>query len=66
MGRYIARRLLFVILVMLAVTMVAFAIFFLLPATNPAVAFAGRSPTPELIAEVEEQLGLDEPVPVQY
>ena len=66
MGRYVARRLLFVILVMLAVTMVAFAIFFLLPSTNPAVAFAGRSPTPELIAEVEEQLGLDEPVPVQY
>jgi peptide/nickel transport system permease protein len=52
--------------VVLAVTMVAYAIFFVLPSTDPAVAFAGRNPTPELIAQVEEQLGLDEPVPVQY
>ncbi len=50
-------------LVILAVTLVAFVIFFVLPSTDPAVAFAGRNPTPELIAEVEEQLGLDEPVP---
>jgi len=66
MSRYIIRRLLYVILVVFAVTLVAFTIFFVLPSTDPAVAFAGRNPTPELIAEVEEQLGLDKPVPVQY
>lgn len=66
MSRYIIRRLMYVVLVVLAVTLVAFGIFFLLPSTDPAVAFAGRNPTPELIQEVEEQLGLDEPVPVQY
>jgi peptide/nickel transport system permease protein len=66
MGRYIVRRLIYVVLVVLAVTLVAYAIFFLLPSTDPAVAFAGRNPTPELVAEVEEQLGLDKPVPVQY
>lgn len=66
MIRYIIRRLIYVVLVVLAVTMVAYAIFFVLPSTDPAVAFAGRNPTPELIAQVEEQLGLDEPVPVQY
>ena len=66
MGRYIVRRLLYVIVVVLAVTLVAFTIFFVLPSTDPAVAFAGRNPTPERIAEVEEQLGLDKPVPVQY
>jgi peptide/nickel transport system permease protein len=66
MTRYIIRRLIYVVIVVLAVTLVAFGIFFLLPSTDPAVAFAGRNPTPELIAEVEDQLGLDEPVPVQY
>ncbi len=66
MTRYIIRRLLYVVLVVFAVTLVAFTIFFVMPSTDPAVAFAGRNPTPELIAEVEEQLGLDKPVPVQY
>ena len=66
MGRYVIRRSLWVILVMLIVTWVAFCIFFLLPSVDPAIAFAGRSPTPELIAEIEDQLGLDEPWPVQY
>ena len=66
MTRYIIRRLLYVVLVVIAVTAVAFAIFFLMPSTDPAVAFAGRNPTPELIAQVREQLDLDKPVPVQY
>ena len=55
MTRYIIRRLVYVVLVVFAVTLVAFTIFFVLPSTDPAVAFAGRSPTPELIAEVEQQ-----------
>jgi peptide/nickel transport system permease protein len=55
-----------VVFVVLAVTLLAFAIFFVLPSTDPAVAFAGRNPTPELIAQIEEDLGLDKPVPVQY
>ena len=66
MTGYIIRRLIYVILVVLAVTLVAFVIFFVLPAQDPAVAFAGRNPTPERIAEVKRQLELDKPVPVQY
>jgi ABC-type dipeptide/oligopeptide/nickel transport system permease component len=31
-------------------------------AGEPAVRFAGKQPTPELIAEVERQLGLDKPL----
>ena len=46
MTRYIIRRLLYVLLVVLAVTLVAFVIFFVLPSQDPAVAFAGRNPTP--------------------
>ena len=66
MTRYIIRRLIYVVGVMLAVTFVAFVIFFLLPSSDPAVTFAGRNPTPELVAQVKEQLGLDKPWPVQY
>jgi peptide/nickel transport system permease protein len=66
MTGYIIRRLIYVVFVVLAVTLVAYTIFFVLPSTDPAVAFAGRNPTPELVQEVREQLGLDRPVPVQY
>ena len=61
MGRYVIRRLLWTVLVMLLVTLVTFAIFFLMPPGNPAIKFAGKQPTPEIIAEVEKQLGLDKP-----
>jgi peptide/nickel transport system permease protein len=33
-----------------------------MPAGNPAVRFAGKQPTPELIAQVESQLGLNKPL----
>lgn len=66
MLQYVIRRSIWVVLVVLVVTMVTYAIFFLLPSTDPATAFAGKQPTPELIAEVKDQLGLDKPVPVQY
>lgn len=56
----------YVVLVVFAVTAVAYAIFFVLPSTDPAIAFAGRNPTPELVQEVRHQLNLDKPVPVQY
>ncbi|MGD9696328.1 MAG: ABC transporter permease [Thermoleophilia bacterium] len=66
MLQYVIRRSVWVVLVVLVVTMITYAIFFLLPSTDPAVAFAGKQPTPELIAEVKEQLGLDKSVPEQY
>ncbi|HEV3485969.1 MAG TPA: ABC transporter permease [Vicinamibacterales bacterium] len=65
MFRYFARRLLWAVVLLLAVTMVTYVIFFLVPA-NPARLAAGQSATPERIKEVEEFLGLNEPVYVQY
>ena len=50
---------------MLAVTLVTYVIFFLVPA-NPARQAAGQAATPERVAEVEEYLGLNDPVYVQY
>lgn len=66
MLQYVIRRSVWVALVVLVVTLITYCIFFLLPAVDPAVAFAGKQPTPELIAEVEDQLGLDKSVPEQY
>jgi peptide/nickel transport system permease protein len=66
MWRYIVRRLLWVVVVMLVVTSITFVVFFVLPATDPAVTFAGKNPTPEQVEEVRRQFGLDKPVPVQY
>ncbi len=43
-----------------------FLIFYVMPPGNPAVRFAGKSPTPEIVAEVERQLGLDRSLPEQY
>jgi peptide/nickel transport system permease protein len=66
MWRYIVRRLLWVVVVLLIITAITFVIFFVMPPTDPATTFGGRSPTPELIAEIEHQFGLDKPVYVQY
>ena len=55
-----------VVFVVMVITLLTFLIFYVMPPTDPAVAFAGKQPSPEIIAEVRDQLGLDEPVLVQY
>jgi peptide/nickel transport system permease protein len=66
MGRYIIRRLLWVIVLLIIVSIVTFLIFYELPSADPAVLRAGRSPNPQLIAQIRHSLGLDKPVYVQY
>jgi peptide/nickel transport system permease protein len=66
MGRYIIRRLLWVIVLLVLVSAVTFIIFYELPSADPAVLRAGRSPNPQLIAQIRHTLGLDKPVYVQY
>jgi peptide/nickel transport system permease protein len=66
MGRYIVRRLLWVVFVLLFITLITFLIFFLMPPTDPAVNFCGRQPTPQCITEVSHQFGLDQPVYLQF
>jgi peptide/nickel transport system permease protein len=66
MWRYIVRRLMWVVVVVLIITAFTFFIFFVMPPTDPAVQFAGKNPTPEQIAEVRRQFGLDKPVWAQY
>jgi peptide/nickel transport system permease protein len=66
MIRYIIRRLMWVIVTLLLVTMITYTIFFVMPSTDPAVNFAGKQPTPELVERVRAQFGLDKPFVVQY
>lgn len=66
MGRYLIRRLLWVLLLLVLITLFTFLIFFVMPPTDPAILFAGRAPTPRLVAQVRESLGLDQPGYLQY
>ena len=66
MGRYVIRRLLWLVLVLAIITLVTFFIFFVMPPTDPAIRFGGRAPTPAILNEIKEQFGLDKPVMVQY
>lgn len=63
---YIIRRLLWATVVVLIVLLLTFAVFYLLPAGDPALRFAGKSPTPESLALIRDRLGLDEPWYEQY
>ena len=66
MGPYIIRRLLYMVVVLLFVTAITFVIFYVLPTADPAALRAGRSPTPETLAAIREQLGLDKSLPEQF
>src|SRR2546423_6888308 len=65
MFRYIVRRLLWACVLFVAVTMVTYVIFFIIP-SDPAELAAGRSARPADIVRVRHYLGLDRSVPVQY
>ncbi len=66
MGRYLVRRSLFLILVLVVVSLVTFVIFVKLPASDPARRAVGKATTPENIAAAREAFGLDRPVWAQY
>jgi peptide/nickel transport system permease protein len=66
MAAYIARRLLWTVVLILVITAVTFLIFYVLPTADPAAQRAGRDPSPELIAAIRHQLGLDQPIYEQY
>ena len=63
---FIVRRTLWTVLVMFVITVVVFIIFFKTPGVDPARAIAGRNPSPQVLAEVRAQLGLNKPLVDQY
>jgi len=66
MIRYIIRRVLWAVLVLLIVVFLTYVIFFLLPSGDPAVRLAGKQQTPQILNQVREQFGLAHPWYIQY
>jgi peptide/nickel transport system permease protein len=63
---FVIRRLLSTVLVLFAISVLVFVIFFAIPGVDPSRQMAGRNPTPETIAAIKHEFGLDQPLPVQY
>ena len=66
MARFVARRLLGMIAVLFAISVIVFLIFNVIPNSDPAARIAGKNADPALIARVNADLGLDKPFPVQF
>ena len=65
MGRYILRRLISAIPVLLGITVIVFAIMSLIPG-DPATAILGAYATPENVARINRDLGLDQAAIQRY
>ncbi|PZQ79725.1 MAG: glutathione ABC transporter permease GsiC [Ancylobacter novellus] len=65
MAFLIARRLMQAALILLGVAVITFVLLYALPA-DPAVLLAGRNATPQTVANIRHQLGLDLPLPLQF
>lgn len=63
--RYAARKLLTLLVTMVVVSFLTFAAFDLISG-DPATAMLGTQATPETVAALRAQLGLDAPLPVRY
>ncbi len=66
MGRFIVRRLVGMVLVMFAVSVLTFAIFNVIPNGDPADRMAGKNSTAVQIAAIEKEWGFDKPLYTQY
>lgn len=65
MRSYLARRLIALVPVLLVVAVVVFLLIHLTPG-DPAASILGDQATPDQIAAVRRQLGLDQPLPIQF
>jgi peptide/nickel transport system permease protein len=66
MGRFIVRRLIGMVIVLFAVSVLVFLIFNVIPSNDPAASIAGKNKTPELVKQVRTEFGLDKSLPEQY
>ncbi len=65
MASYLIRRLLQSLMILLGVSLITFVLLYALPA-DPVRQIAGRSATAQTVQNIREQLGLDQPLVVQY
>ncbi|HMD57616.1 MAG TPA: ABC transporter permease [Solirubrobacteraceae bacterium] len=66
MARYIIRRILWGIVLLVAVSALMFLLFRILPTGDPAKLRAGRTQNPKVIAEIRNDLGLNKPLLTQF
>jgi peptide/nickel transport system permease protein len=66
MARFVARRVIGMLLVLFAISVLTFAIFFVLPAGDPAKRIAGHNATPTEIQQIRHNWGFDRSLFVQY
>jgi peptide/nickel transport system permease protein len=66
MARYIVRRLLWSVLLLIIVSAVVFVLFYVFPSADPAQLRAGRQANADQIAAIRESLGLDKSVLTQF
>jgi peptide/nickel transport system permease protein len=66
MARFVVRRLLSMVLVLFAISVLTFLIFQKVPGGDPAVRLAGRNARGQDIAAIRHQWGFDKPVYTQY
>jgi peptide/nickel transport system permease protein len=65
-ARFIVRRVTAMVAVLFAISVVTFAIFNVIPNSDPAQRLAGRNQTPGQLDVIRHQWGFDKPIYVQY
>ena len=66
MVTFAIRRLVGLVAVMFALSVLVFLIFFATPGVDPARQMAGRNPSPETIKNIKHEFGLDRALPIRY
>jgi peptide/nickel transport system permease protein len=66
MGRFILRRLVGMVAVLFAVSVLTFLVFNVIPSSDPAQRMAGRSASQAQIASINKEWGFDDSLPQQY
>jgi peptide/nickel transport system permease protein len=66
MGRFVLRRLVGMVAVLFAVSVLTFLVFNVIPNSDPAQRMAGKQATPELVASITKEWGFDDSLPQQY
>jgi peptide/nickel transport system permease protein len=64
--RFVLRRLIGMVAVLFAVSVLTFLIFNVIPNSDPAQRMAGKTASPTVIANVTKEWGFDDPLPEQY
>lgn len=66
MTRFVAKRILSALFVLFAISVIVFLIFYATPGVEPVARLAGKNATPEILARVRAEFGLDQPLYIQY